>query len=237
MTSDDSAEDGARRETRAERLLTAMHKVFSHDLPNQLVVVSSLVSLLREEEEKLSAEGQDNLRRLDGAAHRAADMVHFLKDMARLAKLAETMEVVRLPSLAREVQAELNQLYPDRRLQQKVHWEVPSVTTGRRSLYRAIVQLLRLGIEQFPHQAMELSLSSRRVAEQVEIAIAIEPVEGPLLSNPPSVRQDRTVPEQRLEFVLARENLALWGGTLAARPAGGRTCQFAIGVPTHLQYG
>src|SRR5262245_42244724 len=72
-------------ERRAERLLAAMHKVFSHDLPNQLVVIQSLLGLLGDEASRLSDEGRDMLRRIGAAAGRAGDMVYFLKDMARQA--------------------------------------------------------------------------------------------------------------------------------------------------------
>src|SRR5262245_34668586 len=84
---------------RAERLLAAMHKVFSHDLPNQLVIVQSLLSFLGDEASRLSDEGRDHLRRLQAAGGRAGDMIHFLKDMAALARRADPLEEVRLDAL------------------------------------------------------------------------------------------------------------------------------------------
>src|SRR6266446_5901695 len=81
--------------SRAERLLAAMHKVFSHDLPNQLVVVQSLLSLLQlEDEANLSQDGKEHLARLRGAAGRAGLLVDFLKEMARLSRLRENREDV-----------------------------------------------------------------------------------------------------------------------------------------------
>src|SRR5438094_10253573 len=99
---------------RAERLLAAMHKVFSHDLRNQLVVVQSLISLLElEETPHLTQDGKEHLTRLKGAAARAGVMVDFLKEMARLARASEASEDIRLTALAREIKGELSHLYAD----------------------------------------------------------------------------------------------------------------------------
>lgn len=216
---------------RARRLLEAMHKVFSHDLPNQLVVVQSLAGLLREEEAQFSADGREALNRLQQAARRAGDTVHFLKDMARLARLAETVEEIRLSALAREVQAELNQIYPRRDIQVEANWAVPYLFAGRRSLHQAMIQLLRCGLDHYPNQAATLYLSSEAKGDALEMNLGVQPREGPLLPNAGPVRQDRTLPEQRLEFILARELLDLWGGTVSACPRPGRTHHFVIGIP------
>lgn len=218
--------------SRAERLLNVMHQVFSHDLPNQLVVVQSLINLLRDEAGRLSGDGQEVLERVSVAAHRAGDMVHFLKDMARLGKMTETLEEIKLSALAREIQAELNHLLPQRDLDLQTDWHVSFLYAGRRTLHQAIVQLLRCGIESFPNRGITLTLGSKQSGNEVQIEIGVRPREGPLLPGDSLPRHDRTKPEQRLEFLLAKELLALWGGNLTARPQPGESFQFAIGVPT-----
>jgi signal transduction histidine kinase len=218
-------------ELRSERLLAAMHRVFSHDLPNQLVVVQSLINLLAEEENNLSADGREILTRLAQAAQRAGGMVDFLKEMARLSKLVETMEVIPLAALARELQAALTHLYPQRRVCVAASWAVDSVYAGRRSLQQAVVQLARCGIEHFRSDEVKIVLASGAAGPGVEISLGIEPGNAQPLPNATSLRQDRSLPELRLEFVLAREMLAIWGGSLTARPQPGQSYFFVIGVP------
>src|SRR5262249_7679615 len=158
----------------------AMHKVFSHDLPNQLVVIQSLTSLVQEEADRLSDEGRDSLRRLGAAAGRAGDMVYFLKDMERLARLAEPMEEIALTALAREARAELPPPPPLRELRVETSWPAASVIAGRRSLHQAVVLLLRCGIDHYPNQIVRLLFSSRAEPDCAEIDLAVEPVDGPL---------------------------------------------------------
>src|SRR6266542_384953 len=60
--------DGEISLAKAERLLRSMHKVFSHDLPNQMVVLQSLLQLLRQEEaQNLTDDGREYVRRLQNA--------------------------------------------------------------------------------------------------------------------------------------------------------------------------
>ncbi|MFO0966190.1 MAG: hypothetical protein U0793_11485 [Gemmataceae bacterium] len=218
-------------ETRAERLLAAMHKVFAHDLPNQLVVMQSLVGLLSEEADRLSDEGRDHLRRLGAAAGRAGDMVYFLKDMARLSRLAEPMEEVGLAALAREAHAELGRLYPTRELRLETTWQATSIMAGRRSLHQAVVLLLRCGLERLPQKVVRLLFSSQGGPHDVDIGVALEPVAGALVPPSEQKKPDRAAPEQRLEFILARENIATWGGSLSTRADAGGTHQFFIRAP------
>jgi light-regulated signal transduction histidine kinase (bacteriophytochrome) len=68
----------------ADRLLSAMHQVLSHDLPNQLVVIQALANLLDDEEKKnLTADGQEYLQRLVGAARQAGELTTFLQRSVR----------------------------------------------------------------------------------------------------------------------------------------------------------
>lgn len=223
--------------SRAERLLDAMYRVFSHDLPNQLVVVQSLLSLLQDDETNLSAEGKEQVQRLRQAAGRASNMVHFLKDMARLARLSETIEDIRLSALAREVQAEVQQAYPGRELKYETSWQIPHVVVGRRSLHQALVQLLRAGIEHFASRSVLIQLASTLNESALEILVVVQPGDGPNLPGSSSSGHDRTQPDQRLEFILARELVALWDGTLTTVPQSGRTFSFAISIPSRAKNG
>ena len=58
----------------SDRLLRGMQKVCSHDLPNQIVVLQSLLQMLQlEEADRLSPDGRDYVRRLQKVTRRTAE--------------------------------------------------------------------------------------------------------------------------------------------------------------------
>jgi light-regulated signal transduction histidine kinase (bacteriophytochrome) len=206
------------RPNRAERLMEAMHPVFSHDLSNQLVVVQSLAHLLElEEKQNLSPKAQEYLIRLIGASQRAGSMVQFLKQMARLNHLQEPIEAIQLPYMAREIQAEVNQLFRDQKLFLETQWEEPMVYAGRRSLHQAILEVLRCGIGWFAGAALDLRILSRNIMAGVEMELAVSPRTN---GDEPPPRHDQPKVENRMGLCLARELAATWGGTLEVVAAG-----------------
>src|SRR5260370_33622907 len=109
---------------RSDRLLRAMHKVLSHDLPNQIVAVQGLLQLLSlEESARLSADGCEYLRRLQNAARRTAELGRFLKDMEQLGGFTIQTGPVALADLARELQGELQQRYPATQFEFNWRWD------------------------------------------------------------------------------------------------------------------
>src|SRR5271163_4567236 len=88
-----------------DRLLRGMHKVCSHDLPNQLVALQSLLQMLQlDEAERLSTDGQEYLRRLQNVAQRTNAIARFLKEMEKLHSYISKPEEITLTLLAREIQ-------------------------------------------------------------------------------------------------------------------------------------
>src|SRR4051794_36426573 len=97
----------------AARLLGGMHKVLSHDLPNQLVALHSLLHMLEAgEADRLSAAGGELVSRLRSAAGKASGMVRFLKEMARLNARPGTPAAVELDGLVRAVRVQLHPASP-----------------------------------------------------------------------------------------------------------------------------
>src|SRR5687768_4742282 len=89
---------------RARHVLGRMHKAFSHDLPNQMVALQSLLHLLEVGEAgRLSPDGQECVARLHNVARKAAAMVRFLKEMGRLASYQGVIDEVVLDALGRRV--------------------------------------------------------------------------------------------------------------------------------------
>lgn len=205
-------------ETRAARLLRGMHKVFSHDLPNQMVVLQSLLQLLQmEESERLSADGREYVERLGSAARKTAGMVRFLKEMGRLHSYQPQFEEVPLVALARELRAELNQLYPGRTLEYTWDWKLPGVRLDYRPFLQAVLELLQLRVEAAGGAACQVLGMARDQPPWVVLDFRVQPVPA------------RANLDQRLEIVLAREWLASGGAELILNPE--EAGRFSILVP------
>ncbi len=205
-------------ETRAARLLHGMQKVFSHDLPNQMVVLQSLLQLLQMEElDRLSPDGREYVERLGSAARKAGGMVRFLKEMGRLYSYQPQFEEVSLGALARELRAELNQLYPGRALEYAWDWKVPSVRADYRPFLQAVLELLQLRVEAAGSVVCQIQGCARERAPWVELDFQVVPAAG------------RANLDQRLEVVLAREWLASGGAELTLDP--NEAGRFTILVP------
>lgn len=216
MSANSSALPGDTAGTRAERLLSAMHKVFSHDLPNQLVVVQSLASLLvLEEGDQLGEQGREYVSRLQSACSKASELVDFLKQMARVQRLSEPVGVVQLNHFAREVQAELGRLFPQHRFTWELNWQVPALRAGMGALHQSVVALLRAGVHFSGEQSLRVALGTQAEGSQVGLHGAVGSLDTPgWILTRPILPGD--VPANALpEVVLACELTATWGGTLS----------------------
>ncbi len=195
-----------------------MHPVFSHDLPNQLVVIQSLASLMTlEEKDALGTQAREYLTRLTGAAKRASNMVQFLKQMARLQQLDEPIETVQVAHLGREIRAGISQLFPGRTFTFDMQWQAPAFPAGRRTLHQALMEALRCGIEWCADPLPCLRFASRPVGPDVELDLEV--VSRDVGASSPAVApRDRPTAKNRLELRLAQELVATWGGTIELPP-------------------
>ncbi|HZZ80859.1 MAG TPA: hypothetical protein VFE62_20320 [Gemmataceae bacterium] len=212
----------------ADRWLKLMHKVCNHDLPNQLVVLQSLLKLMSlEETERLSEQGQEFLRRLQNASQHASSMVRFLKEMSGLATRAARSEPIALAELARELQGELQRRYPGRQFSFAWEWQTPKVTGDARIFAEALLEMYA-GLTHADAQRSRVSATSRETADGVELTFCIE--EQPAAPAPPSAGKPRSL-EERLPIVLAREWLALCGAVIGPLSTGGADAHFSVTVP------
>jgi light-regulated signal transduction histidine kinase (bacteriophytochrome) len=214
--------------TQADRLLRQMHQVCSHDLPNQLVVLQSLLKLLSlEESAGLSDEGQEFVRRLQNATRHAGAMARFLKEMASLQTRAARTERIALAELARELQGGLQHLYPARRFAFAWDWHVPAIVGDRRLYVQSILELYA-GLAHANGEHCRLSASAREDADMIELAFQIEERLSSDCSIPPA--RPRAL-EERMEIILAREWLALCGAGVEVLSAEGAEARFSLIVP------
>jgi light-regulated signal transduction histidine kinase (bacteriophytochrome) len=212
----------------ADRLLKQMHQVCSHDLPNQLVVLQSLLELLSlEESADLGDEGREYVRRLQNATRHASGMVRFLKEMASLKTRVARMEPIALSQLGRELQGGLRHLYPERRFVFEWDWRVPTFVGDARLYVQAILELFA-GLSHFGAEQCRLSASAQDRADRIELAFHIKEILGPDAAAAPF--RPRALHEH-LEIILAREWLAICRAGLEVLSADGAEARFLLIVP------
>lgn len=192
---------------RAELLLQSMHGVLSHDLPNQLVVILSLIALLElEEGNRLGREGREQLRRLGLAARKASSQVHFLQEMARLRRHQEPVESLDPKYLLREVQARLTHRFPRLQGIHRTAVDIDRLRACRRSLPHALELAAGRGIAPEATGQVEWEWGFRPGTAGPEIHCRRRAAVHPA----PSAVQ----PEMDLDCLLARELAATCGGRM-----------------------
>ena len=223
-----SSAELASRSQRLERRLEIIRKAVGHDLPNQLVVIQGLLQLLvLEESSRVSAEGQEYMRRLGGASARALEMVHLLKNIMRVGTQPEKGEAISLKELAGEVAAEIKQLSPGTVIEYHFSRDAQDVTAGRVNVHQALGGLLRLAAT-MPGAGL-LGLGSRRAGEDVEIWVGPGP--PPQKTLPVSSSTNKEL-ENRLEWLLIRELGETWGGILRLVDVPDRGKFFVLTAPS-----
>jgi light-regulated signal transduction histidine kinase (bacteriophytochrome) len=215
---------------RSERILRSMHKVFSHDLPNQMVALQGLLELLSSEEaHRLSEDGREYVRRLQNATQRATEMVRFLKEMERVHTSETKVEPVALQSFARELRGGLQQKFPGKTFEFHWDWRVSVVQTDVRVLLNGVLELCTCFLSR-QESFCRIRASSHSGEKCVELAFQVEEVEVKSEPGPHLPRWNQHAVEQRPEVILAREWLALAGAELQAAPPVGGRANFCIAV-------
>lgn len=205
---------------RADRMLDNMHKAISHDLPNQMVALQSLLQLLNQEEsDRLSDDGREYVRRLQNAARRASELVRFLKELGRLNGFTLKIETIELSRWSRELQGEMQRVLPAKEFTFEWQWHTPSLTADSRVLMQAVVELCT-GFLATSGNPCRVRATSRTLGPVIELAFCVE---GAGLSAPAST--------DRLEIILAREWLALCGADVDVPSLSGAEARFSIAVP------
>ena len=217
---------------RADMLLRGMHKVFSHDLPNQMVALQSLLQLLSlEESGRLSDDGREYVRRLQSASRRAGEMVRFLKEMGRLNALVPKTETIELASMARELQGELQRLHPNREFDFEWNWSVTTIPGDLRAYLQAIVELTSSLLSSASKRCRFTADSSEK---NMQVVVTFH-VEG----NAETTARARSVgphlqPQvvaERMDVILARAWLAVSDAALSVTALGPAEIAFSIIVP------
>jgi light-regulated signal transduction histidine kinase (bacteriophytochrome) len=229
--SPEPARDSGKQLARAERVLASFQQVLNHDLPNQMVAIQGLLQVLElEEGSRLSAEGQDYVRRLAAVTRRVQDMLATLKAILKAGAEPGPAEEVALADLAREVAAEIKQLCPGRTVTYHVRLAALTVKARRGPLHRALVELIRAVLLEKDGAECHVRVESRPVAAGVELVIGRWQEQAAELAQAPAAGSERPC-ANRLGLILARELADTWGGTLAVTEEVGHGKLFSVLVP------
>ena len=219
---------------RAERLLGLMQKVYSHDLPNQMVALQSLLHLLElDEGERLGSEGREYVGRLHRVAQKAATMSRFLRELGRLQRAPGSPAEVDLALLLPALATDLGQRLPETALECAAEWEETAVRADPRLLQSALVELVAFTASAARWQRGVARLTTRERPDGVELT-------GQVFEHgaaAPAAEAPRRPAEPALEVVLAGEWLRDAGGRLVsahASPAGGH---FVVLLPRANPHG
>jgi light-regulated signal transduction histidine kinase (bacteriophytochrome) len=199
---------------RSDRLLRGMHKVYSHDLPNQIVVFQSLLHFLMEEADRLTREGQEQVQRLQAVTHRFSEMIRFLKEMGKLNGYVARLEKIPLPLIARELQGTLKQQFPDKPFAFDWHWATPTISVDYPTFFHAVTEIVASLTT--ARKSYRLQASSETTGNQVALHFLVE--NGVLLDENnlhlAASRLGAASFAERRDVVLVREWLAISEATL-----------------------
>jgi signal transduction histidine kinase len=159
---------------RAERLLASFQQVLGHDLPNHLIAVQGLARVLElEEGERLSPAGRELLARLSAAAQRAHGLVSTLAEIGSVGREIHPPERIPLAELGQEVAAEINQLFPGRRMEYDFSRAAVPVFAPRAAVRRLLVQLVRNAVQASPDDSpVYVELGARETSTGQEFWVA-----------------------------------------------------------------
>ncbi len=114
-----SAPESISSATRAERILAAIHLTCSHDLPNQLLSLKSLLHLVALEE-GVPPSLLEYLARLNTVADKTGHQIEFLRDAVRLSRHTPRIEDLHVSALLQELKARIRTMLPAVTLE----WEI-----------------------------------------------------------------------------------------------------------------
>jgi hypothetical protein len=210
-----------------------MHKVYSHDLPNQIVALQSLLQMLQlEETDRLSKDGREYVERLQKVSQRTSQMVRFLKEMGRLHAYIAKPEVLSLNMLARELQASVRQQFPQLEAAYDWQWNVAAIDADYRTFSQALSELLSCLLPS-DCKACRVRALAQIAGNQiaVDFFLAASGTASDNKPNPGLGRGCSPPPAERMEVTLARELLAISEATLEIDPQGNGGIRFTIFLP------
>lgn len=231
----DQSKDAGWVPTGAERVLACFQKALAHELPNQFVAVQGLVSLLQQEEDdRLSPEGRECLRRLAGVVRRTHALVRELAEVGRcVSGAAPTAGTACLSEAAQEALAELKQLSPGAPIEYHVLDPGTTLPVAEAGLRQVLAGLLRHAVRgRAPDRPLRVEVGARDTDGGVELWLADD---GPALSPAEQQPFEPFVADRGLGLFVAALLMDGWGGVLQVRSEAGAGTRYTALIPRGAQ--
>jgi light-regulated signal transduction histidine kinase (bacteriophytochrome) len=198
----------AKPDQRAVRLLRNLHKVFNHDLPNQLVVVHGLLQLLKmDDKSRLTAEAQEYLNRSEAACKRVLQMLDVVKKITQVESMPLARETLAVSEFLRELLAAAKQMFNGLPLE-TMPSSVATFTAPRAALQQALLNLLAA----LPRASAAGTVYVGVAATASGVEFRIGPQPGAAV-KPLVVEATRGIAD-RLALMYVQELVEAWGGSL-----------------------
>jgi len=213
--------------------MAAIHPVCSHDLPNQVVALQSLLQLFEwDEADHMTEQGREHFSRLRSIAAKTFAHVQFLREIARLQRHVPERARLTFAQVHDDVRAEIQQRLSESTWQWDVQWNVERLVADRRLVQLGVMQLLRGACGAGP-ATWRIGMHTASKNDGVEWTIAAR-----LQGDATPAASEAALLEQRLALVLAREYLA--ATDIACRPAEGSApgaTVFSLTLANRLTHG
>lgn len=214
-----------------ERRWRSIQKVINHDLPNQLIAIQGLLQLLElDESARLSPDGREIVRRLQGTSARVIEMAHLLKMLAKAGDTFEKPGAIVLAELVEEAAVEAKQRFPGLIVEPSLTPDSDQVLAGPRTLLHALVVLLKLAAQAAAGDKPRVLVGAIASAGGCDLWIGLGKQDD---SQESATIWSARALDDRLEVLLARELVQACNGELrvADEPARGRL--FTIRLPSN----
>ena len=210
-----------------------MHPVCSHDLPNQIVALQSLLQFFAlDEAEHLTPQGREYFQRLQSITGKTQLFVQYLKELARLQRQEARPEALTIAQFADDVRADVRRRFPDQDWKWQGAGPTEKIWTDRRLLQQGVIHLLHAAIGSAPGTG-EIALAAICQPDVVQLTVVVKAAAATA-----SPLGDAEAIERRLAFALAQEYLA--AAETVCRPVEGPAAgatTFALEIPSRSPHG
>lgn len=222
---------------RAQRLLNAIHPVCSHDLPNQVVALQSLLQLFAwDEAEHLTAQGHEYFDRIVSIAGKTAIFAQHLKELIRLQRHQTLREKFSLAQFFDELRSEVQRGFPDQNWTWRCRMPIDSVELDRRLLHQGLMNLLQATVSGRGGAAGSIDVET--AARQPGQLTCTMVVQTAAREGAAPERTEAAMIQERLAWSLAQEYLA--ATDVACAPVDGQAAgmtSFVLEIPNRPPHG
>lgn len=235
----DPSGDAPRPGVPSQALLVCLRIALAHEIPNHFLALQGLIRILEwEENDRLSSEGKAYLARLATAAERGHGLVRTLSELLPGVRPRRAETPVPFSAIAREAQAEVEQLLPDTRVEYHIGGGGVYLPVPRLALRQVLVQLIRNGLQAIPRDTVaRLTLDAQ--AEPTEINFWVTDSGRGMNADPREMLEKVLLGKaaaSEMDFGLLFVRLVVegWGGRLHRKSGPDKGCTVTVTLPSEI---